>query len=52
MVNEEVEEEDVNEGNNDDYQEYVFFDIKSQEDDDRHTANILIAQDEKGFETE
>ena len=51
MVNEEIEEEEVNEGNNDDHQEYVSFEIQSQQDDDRHIANLLIVQDETTFET-
>ena len=51
MLNEEVEEEEVNEGDDDDYQEDLFFDFESRRDADRHIANLLIVQDETGFET-
>ena len=51
MLNEEVEEEEVNEGDDDDYQEDLFFDFESRRDEDRHIANLLIVQDETGFET-
>ena len=51
MLDEEVEEEEGDEGDNDDYQEYLFFDIESRQDEDRHIANLLIVQDETGFET-
>ena len=50
MLDEEVEEEEA-EGDNDDYQEYLFFDIESRQDEERHIANLLIVQDETGFET-
>ena len=52
MVNEEVEEEEVKERDNDDYQDCLFLDIESLQDDDRHMlGNLLIVQDETGFET-
>ena len=52
MVNEEVEEEEVNEGDNDDYQEYFSFNIESQQDDDRHIANLLIVQENMSYLTQ
>jgi len=46
MFNEEVkEEEEVDEGDVDEYQEYLFFDIESRQDEHRHIANLLIVQD-------
>ena len=47
MINDEVEE-DVEE---EEGQEYLFFDIETRQDDGRHVANLLIVQDETGFET-
>ena len=35
---------------NDEGQEYLFFDIESRQDDGRHIANLLIVQDQTGFE--
>lgn len=52
MVNEKVEEEEVNEGDNDDYQEYFSFNIESQQDDDRHIANLLIVQENMSYLTQ
>lgn len=47
MINDEVEEDDEDEEG----QEYLFFDIESRQDDGRHIANLLIVQDETGFQT-
>ena len=47
MISHEVEEEDSQEEKG---QEYLFFDIESRQDDGQHIANLLIVQDETGFE--
>ena len=47
IISDGVEEEDRQE---EEEQEYLFFDIKSRHDDGRHIANLLILQDETGFE--
>ena len=47
LISDEVEEEDRQE---EEGQEYLFFDIESRQDDGRHIANLLIVQDETGFE--
>ena len=47
MISHEVEEEDRQE---DEGQKYLFFDIESRQDDGQHIANLLIVQDETGFE--
>ena len=47
MISDEVEEEDSQE---EEGQEYLFFDIESRQDDGQHIANLLIVQDETGFE--
>ena len=46
MISHEVEEGRQDEEG----QEYLFFDIESRQDDGRHIANLLIMQDEEGFE--
>ena len=46
-IEEEKEEEDEE---NEEGQEYLFFDIESPQEDGRHIANLLIMQDETGFE--
>ena len=47
VISHEVEEEDRQE---EEGQEYLFFDIESRQDDGQHIANLLIVQDETGFE--
>ena len=47
MINDEVEED----GEEEEGQEYLFFDKETRQDDGRHVANLLIVQDETGFET-
>ena len=47
ILSHEVEEEDTDEEGG---QEYLFFDIESRQDEDRHIANLLIVHDDKGFE--
>ena len=42
---EEDESEETEEG-----QEYIFYDIETWQDDSQHVANLLIMQDESGFE--
>ena len=42
---EEKEEEEEEAG-----REYLFFDIESSQDEGRYVANLLIVQDETGFE--
>ena len=49
-VAEELIDHDVEEGDEQEGQEYLFFDIKSRQDEGRHIANLLIVQDETGFE--
>ena len=43
-----TEEEEDMEG--EEGQEYLFFDIESRQDDERHITNLLIGQDETAFE--
>ena len=47
MIKDEVNED----GEEEEGQEYLFFDIETRQDDGRHVANLLIVQDETGFET-
>ena len=47
MISNEVEEEDSQEEQG---QEYSFFNMESRQDDGQHIANLLIVQDETGFE--
>ena len=47
MISHEVEEEDTDEEGG---QEYLFFDIESRQDEDRHISNLLIVHDDTGFE--
>ena len=47
MISHEVEEEDRQD---EEGQEYLFVDIESRQDDGQHIANLLIVQDEEGFE--
>ena len=47
---EEQEEEEEEDTDGEEGQEYLFFDIESRQDDGRHIANLLIVQDETGFE--
>ncbi|XP_068684293.1 uncharacterized protein [Montipora capricornis] len=47
MISHEVEEEDTDEEGG---QEYLFFDIESRQDEDRHIASLLIVHDDTGFE--
>ena len=49
-VTEGLIDDDVEEGDEQEGQEYLFFDIESRQDDGRHIANLLIVQDETGFE--
>ena len=30
---------------------YLFYDIEARQEDGRHIANLMIVQDEKGFDT-
>ena len=46
MISHEVEEDRQEEEG----QEYLFFDMESRQDDGQHIANLLIVQDETGFE--
>ena len=39
------------EGEDEEGQKYLFYDIEARQEDGRHIANLLIVQDEKGFET-
>ena len=39
------------EGEDEEGQKYLFYDIVARQEDGRHFANLLIVQDEKGFET-
>ena len=50
MISHEVEEEEEEDTDEEEGQEYLFFDIESRQDDGRHIANLLIVQDETGFE--
>ena len=47
IISDEVEDEDRKE---EEEQEYLFFDIESRQDEGKHIANLLIVQDETGFE--
>mgnify|MGYP000727767337 FL=1 len=49
-VEEEQEQEEEEDTDGEEGQEYLFFDIESRQDDGRHIANLLIVQDETGFE--
>ena len=48
MITDEVEEDD--EDQEEAGQEYLFFDIESRQDEGRHIGNLLIVQDEAGYE--
>ena len=39
------------EGEDEEGQKYLFYDIEARQEYGRHIANLLIVQDEKGFET-
>ena len=39
------------EGEDEEGQKYLFYDIEARQEDGRHIANLLIVQDEKGFDT-
>ena len=39
------------EGEDEEGQKYLFYDIEARQEDGRHIANLLIVQDDKGFET-
>ena len=39
------------EGEDEEGQKYLFYDIEARQEDGRHIANLLIVQDENGFET-
>ena len=39
------------EGEDEEGQKYLFYDIEARQEDGRHIANLLIVQDEKRFET-
>ena len=39
------------EGEDEERQQYLLYDIEARQEDGRHIANLLIVQDEKGFET-
>ena len=49
-VEEDGEEEEEEEEEEEAGREYLFFDIESRQDEGRHVANLLIVQDETGFE--
>ena len=38
------------EGEGEEGQKYLFYDIEARQEDGRHIANLLIVQDDKGFE--